>query len=422
MERKYFDRIADQILHERLQSSGAVLIQGPKWCGKTATAMQHSSSVLLMQDPDKSLSYLHAADTQPSLLLKGKTPRLIDEWQMAPVLWDAVRFEVDRRGTAGQFILTGSAVPKDNAVQHTGTGRISRMMMRPMSLFESLESNGTISLQELFDGKTEIEGVSERSVEDLAYAIVRGGWPACIGQGPKIAMQRAIDYVEAVINEDVSRVDGIEKNPARVRALMRSLARNISTFASIATISKDIAAGDDETVSEKTARQYMNVLNRIYVTEDVPAWNPVLRSKTPLRTSAKRQFVDPSIAVAVMRLSVEGILADFNYFGFLFESLCHRDLRVYAQANDGEVFHYRDKGGLEADAVVSLHDGRWAAIEVKLGSREIDAAAEHLLELKDKVNTNKMREPSFLMILTGTEIAYRRKDGVYVVPIGCLKN
>lgn len=333
-----------------------------------------------MQDPDKSLSYLKAADTKPSLLLKGKAPRLIDEWQMAPVLWDAVRHMVDRRGNVGQFILTGSAVPKDNAVQHTGTGRISRMMMRPMSLYESLESEGSVSLK------------------------------------------RATDYVEAVIHADVSSVDGIDKNPVRVRALMRSLARNISTFASLKSIREDISIGNDETISDKTVSQYMNALNRIFVTEDVPAWNPVLRSKTAIRSASKRQLVDPSIAAAVTRLSPDRLLEDFNYFGFLFESLCDRDLRIYAQANDGEVFHYRDKSGLEADAVVCLRDGRWAAIEIKLGAKEIEEAAEHLKILKEKVNTEKMKEPSFLMILTGTDLAYRREDGVFIVPIGCLKD
>ncbi len=423
MQRKYMRRIADGILKERLECSGAVLIEGPKWCGKTRTATQASKSQLYMQDPDKQISYLKAADTKPSLLLNGDTPRLLDEWQTAPVLWDAVRFAVDRRGESGQFILTGSAVPLDNAVQHTGTGRISRMMMRPMSLYESGESNGSVSLKELFDGKTDIEGFSNLSIEQIAFAITRGGWPASIGENEKVALRHAIDYVEAVINADVSRVDGVEKNPVRVRALLRSLSRNISTMATIKTIYDDIAMGDaDESISEKTISQYLNALERIFVIENLPAWNPALRSKTAIRTSPKRQFSDPSIATAVMRLTPERLLEDFNYFGFLFESLCDRDLRVYAEAIDGQVFHYRDASGLEADAVICLNDGRWAAVEVKLGSKEIEEAAAHLLKLKDRVNTEKMREPSFLMILTGTEIAYRREDGIYVVPIGCLKD
>lgn len=423
MENKYLKRIADRVLQERLAASGAVLIEGPKWCGKTRTALENSKSHLFMQDPDKAISYLKAADTKPSLLLKGDTPRLLDEWQTAPVLWDAVRFMVDQRGKSGQFILTGSAVPKDNVVQHTGTGRISRLLMRPMSLYESMESNGSVSLKALFDGETEIDNFSTLTIEQIAFAIVRGGWPASIGESEKIALRHAIDYVEAIINADVSRVDGIEKNPVRVRALLRSLSRNISTLATIRTIHDDIAMGDaDESISEKTISQYLGALDRIFVTENLPAWNPALRSKTAIRTSPKRQFVDPSIAAAVMRLTPSRLLEDFNYFGFLFEALCDRDLRIYAEAIDGQVFHYRDGSGLEADAVIALNDGRWAAVEVKLGSKEIEDAAVHLLELKNKVNTEKMREPSFLMILTGTEIAYRREDGVYVVPLGCLKD
>lgn len=422
MENKYLKRIADRVLQDRLAASGAVLIEGPKWCGKTRTALENSKSHLFMQDPDKAISYLKAADTKPSLLLKGDTPRLLDEWQTAPVLWDAVRFMVDQRGKSGQFILTGSAVPKDNVVQHTGTGRISRLLMRPMSLYESMESNGSVSLKALFDGETEIDNFSTLTIEQITFAIVRGGWPASIGKSEKIALRHAIDYVEAIISADVSRVDGIEKNPVRVRALLRSLSRNISTLATIRTIHDDIAMGDaDESISEKTISQYLGALDRIFVTENLPAWNPALRSKTAIRTSPKRQFVDPSIAAAVMRLTPSRLLEDFNYFGFLFESLCDRDLRIYAEAIDGQVFHYRDASGLEADAVIALNDGRWAAVEVKLGSKEIEDAAVHLLELKNKVNTEKMREPSFLMILTGSEIAYRREDGVYVVPLGCLK-
>ena len=423
MRETYLKRIADKLLDERLKTSGAVLIEGPKWCGKTRTATEKSKSQLYMQDPDKALGYLKAADTKPSLLLQGETPRLLDEWQTAPVLWDAVRFMVDQRGLSGQFILTGSAVPLDNAVQHTGTGRISRLTMRTMSLFESGESNGTVSLSELFDGKEEIEAISELTIEQIAFAIVRGGWPASVTDTPQNAMRHVIDYVEAIINADISRVDNIEKNPVRVRALLRSLSRNISTLATTKTIRDDIAMGDgDGLISEKTIGQYINALNRIFVTDNIPACNPLLRSKTAIRTSSKRQFTDPSIAAAVMRLSPQKIMDDFNYFGFLFESLCDRDLRVYADAMDGELFHYRDSSGLEADAVIALNDGRWAAIEIKLGTKEVEEAAKHLLALKQRVNTQKMREPAFLMIITGEGLAYQRKDGVFIVPVGCLKN
>jgi predicted AAA+ superfamily ATPase len=426
MEQQYLLRIADKALDTALKTSGAVLIEGPKWCGKTRTAEEKAASALYMQDPDQSASYLRAADIKPSLLLKGDTPRLIDEWQMAPVLWDAVRFAVDQRRETGQFILTGSAVPKDN--QHTGTGRISRMLMRPMSLFESLESNGTVSLKSLFDGNTSEEsGHSSLTIEELAFVLVRGGWPASVRQSASMeaaeatALRQVHDYVDAVINIDVSRVDGIEKSPVRIRALMRSLARNVSTTASITTIHRDIAA-NEKTISEKTISAYINALRRIFVIEDLPAWNPAMRSKTVLRTAPKRHFVDPSIAAAVLRADAESLLQDFNTFGLLFESLCVRDLRVYAQAIDGEVFHYRDKSGLEADAIVHLNDGRWGAVEVKMGTKEIEKAAENLKILRDKINLDKMKEPSLLMVLTATESGYQRDDGVYIVPIGCLRD
>lgn len=418
---KYKARLCEQELNEALQSSGAVLIEGAKWCGKTSTASNFAQSTIYLQDPDNSASYLATADTKPSLLLKGETPRLIDEWQMAPVLWDAVRFEVDKRAQTNQFILTGSAVPIDNVTSHTGTGRISRMLMRPMSLFESQESNGTVSLNSLFNGLKEIEAISELTIEKIAFALCRGGWPATIEQNKTSSLRRAIDYVEAVINYDVSRVDNIEKNPQRVRLLLRSLARNISTMATIQTIKNDIEA-TDSSISDKTISLYLNALRRIFVIEDLNAWLPSLRSKTAIRTSAKRHFVDPSIATAILRTNPEGVLNDFKTFGFLFESLCTRDVRIYAQAIDGDVFHYHDKSGLEADLIVRLRDGRWGAIEVKLGNKEIEEAAKNLLTLNSKIDTEKMGEASFLMIITGGQFAYRRNDSVFVVPIGCLRN
>lgn len=418
---KYLSRLCDMELQKSLKSSGAVLIEGAKWCGKTRTASHAAKSALYMQDPDYAASYQTTADAKPSLLLQGKSPRLIDEWQMAPVLWDAVRFEVDKRGETGQFILTGSAVPSDNVTAHTGTGRISRMLMRPMSLYESMESNGSISLADLFTGKHDLESASGLTVEQIAFVLCRGGWPASIGKNEKVALQMPMDYVEAVINHDVSRVDGVDKNPNRVRMLLRSLARNISTMASIQTIHDDIEATDN-TISDKTIASYLNALRRIFVVEDLPAWSPSLRSKSVIRTSPKRHFVDPSIATAVMRIHPERILKDFETFGLLFESLCTRDMRIYAQINDGDVFHYRDKSGLEADMIVALRNGRWGAIEVKLGNKQIEIAAENLLKLKSKIDTKKMGEPAFLMIITGGQFAYRREDGVLVVPLGCLKN
>ncbi|MDV0443464.1 ATP-binding protein [Methanorbis rubei] len=421
MTPKYIPRITDITLKEALSTSGAVLIEGPKWCGKTWTANHAAASVLYLQDPDKTSSYLQIADTKPSLLLAGETPRLIDEWQMAPVLWDAVRFSVDQRQKTGQFILTGSASPQDNLVQHTGTGRISRIFMRPMSLFESGESDGSVSLSSLFAGNTNISGISSLDIRQLAFTIARGGWPASVTGSEKTALKRAVDYTEAVINYDISNVDGVEKNPMRVRALLRSLARNTGTMATITTIKSDMAT-DEESISEKTISGYINALKRIFVIEEQPAWSPALRSKTAIRTSSKRHFVDPSIAAAVLRATPKRLLEDFNTFGILFESLCIRDLRIYASAIDGEVFHYHDRNDLEADAIIQLRDGRWGAVEVKLGSRSIDEAAKNLQKLQSKINAEKMYEPSFLLVLTDGEFAYRRDDGVYVVPIGCLKD
>ena len=417
---QYLPRIADGMIQGALQASGAVLIEGAKWCGKTRTAQQAAKSVLMMQDPDRKASYLQTAAIKPSLLLEGDTPRLLDEWQIAPILWDAVRFTVDQRDAVGQFILTGSAVPADNTTAHTGTGRISRMRMRPMSLYESQDSAGSISLTALFQEEKEISAINPLSIERLAALLVRGGWPASVGMGNDISEKRVRDYVDAVINQDLSRVDNVEKRPGKVRALLRSLARNISTEASLTTLRNDMES-HDESITLPTVSSYMNALERIFVVEDLPAWNPALRSKTPLRTTAKRHFVDPSIATAVMGISSERLLDDFNTFGLLFESLCIRDIRVYADALDATVFHYRDKTGLETDAVIVLRDGRWAAVEIKMGANEFDAAAVNLKKFVNRVNTDKMREPSCLMIVSATEFAFRREDGVFVVPIGCLK-
>ena len=417
----YLPRISDTLLIKKLRCSGAVLVTGPKWCGKTSTALVASNSVVYMQDPDRGAAYMLAADTKPSILLDGAVPRLIDEWQMAPVLWDAVRFAVDQRQDYGQFVLTGSAVPTDGVTMHTGTGRISRLPMRTMSLYESGESNGSVSLRNLFDNKMPVMEPSSLTIEQIAFALCRGGWPASVRMKGEDAMEPSRNYVDAIIHQDVSRVDGVERNPKRVQLLLRSLARNITTMATNVTILKDME-GDEKSMSAPTLDAYLNALRRIFVIEDLPAWSPSMRSKTALRTSSKRHFTDPSIATAVMRATPKSLLEDFNTFGLLFESLCTRDVRIYAQANDGEVYHFRDKNGLEADMIVALNDGRWAAVEVKLGTKQIDEASEHLQELAWKVNDEKMGKPSFLMVLTGGEYAYQRKDGVLVVPIGCLKD
>ena len=419
--KNYLPRIYDALLTKKLRHSGAVLVTGPKWCGKTSTALVASESVIYMQDPDKSGGYKTAADTKPSILLEGDVPHLIDEWQMAPVLWDAVRFAVDQRQAVGQFILTGSAVPLDNSVMHTGTGRISRLTMHTMSLYESKESNGSVSLKDLFEGRFPDMELSNLTIEQIAFAICRGGWPASVRMKGDDALELSRDYVDAIIHQDVSRVDGIERNPKRVQLVLRSLARNIATTATNVTILKDME-GDESAMTAPTLDSYLNALRRIFVIEDQPAWLPSMRSKTAIRTASKRHFTDPSIATAVLRTSPKGLLEDFNTFGFLFESLCTRDMRIYAQANDGDVYHFRDKNGLESDMIVALNDGRWAAIEVKLGNKQIEEAAQHLQELARKVDDEKMGHPSFLMVLTGGEYAYQRKDGVLVVPIGCLKD
>ena len=417
----YFPRICDGLVNEKLSYSGALLIEGPKWCGKTWTGKHAAKSVLYLQDPDKGAGYMELSRIMPSRLLKGEKPRLIDEWQEAPVLWDAVRFDVDQTGEWGQYILTGSATPRDdNKPKHTGTGRIARLRMRPMTLFESMESVGSVSLRQLFEGQEDVEGESQLDIPDLAKVICRGGWPEAVAKRQTSA-QIARNYVDAVVNVDVQKVDGVERNPYRVRQLLRSYARNISTMASLTTILADIQA-NDVAFSDTTMYGYVNALRRIFLIEDIPAWKPSLRSKAAIRTSEKRQFVDPSIATAVLRANVDSILDNFNYFGFLFESLVARDLRVYAQALDGEIFHYRDKDNLEADLVIRLNDDRWAAVEVKLGSKEIEDGAKHLIELRNKVDTSNVGEPSFLMVVTGGQFAYRRNDGVFVVPIGCLRD
>ncbi len=420
MTTRYMSRVADDALAALLAHSGAVQVRGPKWCGKTATCSQVATSAIYLQDPDHSQSYLALADAKPSALLDGATPRLIDEWQMAPQLWDAIRFAVDRRGELGQFILTGSSTPTVTSA-HSGVGRIAVLTMRTMSLFESMESSGSVSLGAVFDGDTEIGGVSPLDVEGIARVLCRGGWPAAVTAGDAVPVGRlAQTYVEGLIDSDVARMDGARRNSTRMRALMRSYARHISTQAAQATIAADMAA-DDASIAPNTVSDYLDALTRAYVIEDLAAWNPALRSRTAIRTSPTRHFVDPSIGTAVMRWTPAHLMADFEAFGLQFESLVVRDLRIYAEFLDGALFHYRDKTGLEADAVVVLADGRWAPLEVKIGSRELDDAAKRLLRLCERVDTRRMGEPSFLGIITAGATAYRRPDGVLVIPLACLR-
>ena len=423
--KEYRKRIQDKILEKKLKGKGAVLIEGPKWCGKTTTAEQISKSVLYMAKPEDKEQNILLADINPSLLLNGETPRLIDEWQLAPKLWDAVRFEVDHRGEEGQFILTGSSVPANmESVSHTGTGRFSWLTMRPMTLYESGESNGSISLKSLFENNGNIEGISELSFEDIAYLCCRGGWPRSVFMDKEIALEQPFDYYDAIVNTDISRVDEVAKNPERVKNLMKSYARNIGSQASLETIKNDMINNDTFSIDTDTILSYINALKKIFVIEEAPAWNPNLRSKTAIRTTDTRYFIDPSIAVATLGLGPKDLLNDLNTFGLIFETLCIRDLRVYASSINGMVYHYRDASDLECDAVVHLRNGEYGLIEIKLGGDKlIEEGAETLLRLAKKIDTTKMKNPAFLMVLISTgKYAYKREDGVLVVPIGCLKN
>lgn len=419
--KEYLPRIADIVLSDRLEAKGAVLIEGPKWCGKTTTALQKAKSVVYMQDPLDKEQNLALAELNPLQLLKGKTPRLIDEWQLAPKLWDAIRFDVDKRDEFNQFILTGSFVPADDmSNSHSGTGRITRMTMRPMSLFESKDSDGSVSLRSLFGSKNEISADSNISIEELAFLICRGGWPKAIGQSQRVALQQAFDYVDSIVNKDASRVDGIAKDPQRMKNLLHSYSRFIASDAKITTIRDDMVANGVDTLDYNTVYTYISALKKIFVVEDLPAWNPKLRSKTAIRTTDTRHFTDPSIATASLGIGPQDLLDDLQTMGLFFENLCIRDLRVFAEALDGNVYHYRDKTDLECDAVIHLRNGSFGLVEVKLGGSAIDTAAGNLLKLQERLDTNRMKHPSFLMILTGTKYAYTRKDGVHVVPIGCL--
>lgn len=421
----YKKRIADDILKRKLEGKGAVLIEGPKWCGKTTTAEQVAASVLYMDDPEKKAQNVTMAELSPKRLLAGETPRLIDEWQLAPKLWDAIRFEVDHRGEMGQFVLTGSAVPADTKeIAHTGTGRFTWLIMRPMSLYESGDSTGQVSLRELFQGADDVVGESDIDLDRLAFLTCRGGWPQAIDMRDEIALDQAVDYYDAVVNSDINRADGVQKNPERVKRLMRSYARNQGTQIANTVIAEDVSGSGVISMSDETTAQYIDALRKIFVVEDMPAWNPNLRSKAAIRTLDTRYFVDPSIAAAALGIGPEDLLNDLNTFGFIFETLGVRDLRVFADALNGTVYHYRDKDGLECDAVVHLRNGAYGLIEIKLGGdRLIEEGAKSLLTLSGKLDTAKMKQPSFLMVLTGTgDYAYRRTDGVFVVPIGCLKD
>lgn len=421
---EYKERIFDQLLRQKLDGMGAVLIEGPKWCGKTTSAAQVASSTLYMNDPKQHARNMQLADSDPQVLLEGAAPRLIDEWQEAPKLWDAVRFEVDRRNEDGQFILTGSAVPADlSQIRHTGTGRIVRMQMRTMSLWESGDSTGRVSLLSLFSGSARNVQTMDKSLMEVAFLVCRGGWPRAVIQKPVTALERAYDYLEAIVTSDISRADGVQRDTERSRRLMRSYARYQGTSAPMSKIRADIIDGTDLTMDEKTLASYLAALRSIFVIEDMPSWNPNLRSKAAIRGSDTRYFTDSSIAAAALGVGPKDLLNDLNTFGLLFETMAIRDLRVYAQAHNGRVYHYRDSDGLECDAVVHLRNGHYGLVEVKLGGDKlVEEGARSLKRLKEKIDTTKMHEPSFMMVLTANgDYAYQRPDEVWVIPIGSLR-
>ena len=420
----YRPRIVDSALKRKLRGKGAVLIEGPKWCGKTTTAEQVSKSTLSVDDPSTVNTNKILSEIDPERLLTGDHPRLLDEWQVAPKLWDAVRHHVDRHKGQGQFILTGSSVPADiSETIHSGTGRFGWLVMRPMSLYESGDSTGDVSLASLFESQP-ISGCSDLDLDRLTFLICRGGWPESVDMDDDVALDQAFDYIDAVIRNDMSRVDNIRRDPQKVRMLLRSYARNQGTQISQASISADISSNDTEGVSEETVSEYLQALRKLYVIEDMKAWNPNLRSKTAIRTSDTRYFVDPSLAAASLRIGPQDLINDLNTTGFFFEALAVRDLRVYAESLDGDVYHYKDNLDNECDVVIHLRDGRYALLEVKLGGeRLIDEGVRTLKDVLRRIDTDKMGKPAFMAIITGTErYAYRRDDGIIILPLGALKN
>lgn len=424
---KYKPRIIDTLLKKKLQAKGAVLIEGPKWCGKTTTAANFSATRVMLAKPNEKENFRNLLEIDSDTALSGDAPMLIDEWQTVPKLWDAVRCAVDERQKMGQFILTGSAVPNKEAEsqrEHSGTGRFAWLTMRPMSLWESGESSGAISLGNLFSSPDKILAKNKLKMQDIAYLICRGGWPMSVDLPKEVALEQAFDYYDAVTKEDVTRVDGVKRSSERVCRLMRAYARHQGTQASIATLKEDLQNNDATSLDDDTINSYIDALRKIFVIEDMPAWNPNLRSKTAIRTTDTRYFIDPSIATAALGLGPNDLIGDINTLGLFFEAMCVRDLRVFSEVLNGRLYHFRDKSGLECDAVMHLRNGKYGLIEIKLGGETlINAGAETLNTLADKIDTNRMKSPSFKMILTAVgDYAYRRSDGIYVVPIGVLKN
>lgn len=423
-EKEYKKRVADILIDQQLEAAGIVLIEGAKWCGKTTSALQKAKSVLFMDEPKRQDEYMRLAETDIEVLLDGAAPRLIDEWQKAPQFWDACRFIVDRRGDEGQFILTGSAEPVDqNKMSHTGTGRVGWVKMRPMSLYESGESNGSVSLLELFDNPLKPSAGNELNLRDICYLICRGGWPKAIGKSEQSALKQAFNYVDAVAKREIIEVDAINRSETNTRRILRSYARHQATQATNGTIAADLSTNDGNTLDSDTIASYLNALRKIFVIEDMEAWNPNLRSKAAIRTTATRYFVDPSIATASLGLGPNDLIKDLNTLGLLFETLAVRDLRVYAEVINGNIFHYRDNNGLECDSVLHLRNGHYGLIEIKLGGEKlIEEGAANLLSLSKKIDSEKMYAPSFMMVIVASgHYAYQREDGVIVVPISSLK-
>ena len=419
--KKYLPRIVDSILKNKLEYMGAVVIEGPKWCGKSTTAKQFSKSVIELQDPDKKIQYDNISETKPSLFLEGEKPRLFDEWQMYPVIWDSIRTDVDRTGEKGQYILTGSAKPVENGIMHTGTGRISKLLMRTMSLYESGDSNGLVSLKDIIDGK-EVSGVSNLELEDIINVMIRGGWPESLNISGDNKFKVAKEYVQSLINEEIRTVDGVERDKIKMESLLKSVSRNVSTSTNKKTIINDISTIFKEEISRPTVDDYLTTLEKLFVLEYVPATNLNLRSSIQLRTNPKIELVDPSIVIASLGLKKEDLINDLNFTGFIFENMCYRDLKIYADSLGAELFYYRDNKDFEIDFILRCEDGKWGAVEVKLGAKQVEEAATNLKKFKEKVDVKKSGEPSFLLVLSGAGLSYVREDGVYVVSIGNLKN
>ena len=419
--KNYLPRLIEKEIEKQMKAMGCVVIEGPKWCGKSTTGERFAKTIVKLQKKEVLKKYQTFATTDSSLLFEGVRPIMFDEWGLLPELWDYIRVEVDESGKRGEFILTGSAKPLEDSKRHSGIGRIVKIRMRPLSLWESKDSTGQVSLKDLFAGCRKVTANCKLGLRDIAFIICRGGFPETIGEEMETALTLSQNYFKALVEDDITDIDDIKRNPERARKIIQSYARNISSTATNKTLKDDITSSD-ETLDEKTLSSYTNALRKMYVIEDVVAWSPKLRSKTTIRASAKRQFADPSIATAALGATPNDLINDLNTFGFLFESLCIRDLRIYAEALGGTVYHYQDNGGLEADAIVHLANGDWGAIEIKLGANEIEEGAANLITLKKRVDEKKMKEPKFLMILTGLDYGYTRPDGVHVVPIGCLRD